>query len=104
MQQLVDLYREGEERIGVILFDGTIIECENISHDKAHSAALSAENLVMFETLAAATWHTHPEASCNLSLDDYDAFLLWPQWRHWIIGNDGAACYEAVDEEVIRCA
>ncbi|AJD82918.1 hypothetical protein PJWF_00024 [Achromobacter phage JWF] len=81
------------ERCGLILRDGTILECQNTHEDPHIGFEISADDLVKYASQAVATWHTHPATSSNLSPDDYEAFLAWPQLRHYIISEKDVWCF-----------
>lgn len=82
------------ERCGFILKDGTVVEVENtsatpsstfkISEDEISNIGL--ENICIF-------WHSHPSGNVNLSLDDYFAFLSFPDQKHRIYNQTGFAEY-----------
>ncbi len=99
MKQLLNLYRpdpSSPERVGFISSGGAIVECENIAQDPVYGFAVSGCD-ILAHLDAVATWHTHPGASSNLSMDDHSAFLNFPDMKHFIIGSDGVRCYEVRD-------
>lgn len=79
-----------EERCGLILDDGTIVEIENIAEDKTKSFEMNPNAVVgvLSTRVVTGTWHTHPNESPNLSGADHDTFLVWPEFEHFIIGID----------------
>jgi len=91
-----------EERVGFILSDGKIVEVENVAADKKQGFSVKPEDLIKYENEAVASWHTHPGASSNLSMDDYAAFVSWPDWKHYVIGIDGVSCFEVIDGVVVK--
>ena len=91
---------DGPERVGFILQDDTIIEVENIHDDPENGFRVSGADLARYSEQAKATWHTHPDHSKNLSVEDYHAFLLWPDLRHFIVGKNGTAEYFVEKGEV----
>lgn len=93
---------EGPERVGLILKSGEIIELENVAADPLTGATISLEDLLRYEDDAAATWHTHPAAPSNLSMDDYEAFKNWPHLKHYIIGLEGVRCFRVAGGRVLN--
>lgn len=99
--QLSDLYRpDGPERVGFVLKDGTVVEVTNVCSEPEEGFEVSAEDLVTYSSDAVATWHTHPGASRNLSIKDYEMFLDWSDLDHYIIGDDGVRRYTVMDGDV----
>lgn len=93
---------EGEnERVGFILNDGSIIELENICSDPLNGFEVKGDDLLLYEDRVIATWHTHPGASSNPSIGDYSSFLNYPDWRHYIVGDDGVVAYEVRNRRVL---
>lgn len=99
---------EGAERIGFILSDDTVVECLNDHDDPEFGARYRSIDLFDFvynpktEVKAVATWHTHPNVSCNLSGEDYAAFKNHPHLAHYIIGSDGVAIYTILEGGVVK--
>lgn len=77
-----------EERCGLILKSGDVIECPNTHPDPKVGFRLPAADLVRHEGELAGSWHTHPENDANLSHEDYAGFLQWPDLEHYIVGRD----------------
>lgn len=77
----------------MILSDGKIIETANVAGDPLEAFEIPDAELLLYEDEAIASWHTHPGVSSQLSFDDFEGFLMWPQLKHYIVGNDGVACY-----------
>lgn len=76
-----------EERCGVVLKDGSVVEVKNIAEDPTNSYRMdTAEVLPLLEDVVG-TWHTHPDSDPNLSGEDYMGFLSWPNLEHSIIGR-----------------
>lgn len=93
---------EGEnERVGFILNDGSIIELENICSDPLNGFEVKGDDLLLYEDRVIATWHTHPGASSNPSIGDFHAVLNYPDWDHYIIGEDGIQRYRVVNGRVV---
>lgn len=97
---LAQFYTEdGPERVGFVLKDGTFVEVENkAAYDpEAPRFEVAPEVMIEHAETAQATWHTHPGQSGNLSIDDYWAFKNWPQFVHYIVGNDGVWMFRVDD-------
>ncbi len=93
---------EGEnERVGFILKTGEIVEVENTSIEPKQAFDVSGADIVKYTPIAVATWHTHPDQDSNLSFEDFQAFLNWPELEHYIIGTDGITKYIVDDGEVL---
>ena len=104
-KKLLDLYNDsGVERVGVILSDTKLVELENIAPNPQTQFLISAEDTLeyLLSGKAKGTFHTHPNASANLSVDDYTAFLNYPDIQHIIVGKDGIKIYEVADGAVIQ--
>jgi proteasome lid subunit RPN8/RPN11 len=86
--------KSGIERVGFILTSGEEVEVENIHEDPNNGFDVDPAILVKYEADIVATFHTHPDCSSNLSVDDYQAFFNWPEVLHFIIGNDGIRCFQ----------
>lgn len=91
-----------EEKCGLILKGYRIIEVENTNLNKENSFRIDAKALIKHEDELIGTWHTHPNESANLSLDDYDGFRQWPRLQHYIVGIDGVRCFEVQNNFVIE--
>lgn len=73
------------ERCGLILESGELIEIENIHPDPTKYLAMPSS--VMDRDGIIGTWHTHPNTSPNLSVEDYHWFTSYPELNHYIVGN-----------------
>lgn len=109
LKQLQTKYAaEGNERIGFILSDESVVECVNAHDDPEFGASYRSADLFDFvynedtEIRAIATWHTHPNVSSNLTGEDYAAFKSHPHLAHYIVGNDGVSKYTVEDGDVKR--
>ena len=92
LSRLRDFYRDsGPERLGVIKED-EIRELSNGHSQPELGGMLSDEDMLLLID-ADATWHTHPGASSNTSMEDYDSFMAWPNLLHYIVGLDGISIY-----------
>ena len=106
LNNLSEFYsEEGPERVGFIFPDGAIVEVENSAANPLEGFDVCAEDLITFAERATASWHTHPGASANLSVEDNSAFLCWPKLEHFIIGNDGIKKYVVGNNNrILQCA
>ena len=80
---------EGDERCGFVLKDGSIVESLNQAEETSFAFKISCDFIRQYEDQTYASWHTHPGENSNLSCEDYRAFMNYPEWDHFIIGNDG---------------
>lgn len=99
-ERLQDLYSGPNERVGFIVND-EIVEVDNISQDPQNSFLVGAEDVLRYEEIATATWHTHPNEDANLSVGDYETFQNFPDMTHFIVGRDGVRVYEIVDGRLL---
>jgi len=105
MKELLAFYSDiGNERVGLVLKDGKIIELPNQALNPSEGSKIDIMDLIQYEDLAMATFHTHPGGSSELSLDDHKAFSNWPEFKHYIIGKDGVTCYSVKGKSVIKDA
>lgn len=91
-----------DERCGLVLRSGEIVETPNEHSDPAYGFILPVEALHEYETEAVGTWHTHPGQNANLSQKDYEGFRQWPELKHYIIGVDSVRCYEVADDLIVE--
>lgn len=84
--QLADYWNSLVERCGLILKDGTIIELVNTHPKPDENFSFSKEEFNKYPTCVA-TWHTHPRGNSNLTPEDYKAFLNYPEFFHYIVGD-----------------
>lgn len=100
---LLTSFLTGEnERVGLVLKDGTVVELENICHDPKNGFEVDAAELVKYYSDAVATWHTHPDATSNLSVGDLQSYLNYPELTHYLVGTDGVATYFVENGRVLR--
>lgn len=78
---------DNEERCGVVLKDGTIVEIENLAEDKTNSFRMNPSAVLALLDMIEATWHTHPHSDPTLSGDDHACFTAWPGLIHHVIGR-----------------
>jgi len=91
------------ERCGFVV-DGKIVEVKNMCHEPADGFDISGEDLMKYEDVVTASWHTHTGTDCNLTRDDLVSFLNYPHLQHYIVGSDGVACYVVEQGRVLRAA
>lgn len=102
MDSLLKFYSdEGPERCGLVLDDGSVIELQNVAAQPEEAFEISDEDLIQYEEHTVASWHTHPGQTSQLSFDDYEGFLMWPDLKHHIIGNDGLTIYAVKNGKVV---
>lgn len=78
------------ERCGFVVLEEDehiIVEVPNRSSNPKDSFVISPESIAEYENRTVATWHTHCDDYANLSISDYDAFLMFPQWKHLILSQ-----------------
>lgn len=96
-----------EERCGLVLKDGTLVEIPNIAEDKTLGYRMDPAEVLPYMDDVAGTWHTHPDTDPNLSGEDYSGFLAWPDLEHSIVGlRNGAVTvtrYRVEDGMVLGC-
>jgi proteasome lid subunit RPN8/RPN11 len=85
------LTQEGmPERCGLVLKTGRVVEVSNVAENPVTGFRMNPSEVLKFLTkkraVPVATWHTHPGSDPNLSELDYEGFLRWPEWIHYIIG------------------
>jgi len=101
LKELSEKYDSEVERVGFVLKTGEIIEVENVCAEPAEGFDVKGEDILKYAPQAYATWHTHPNADNNLSANDYETFLNWPDLVHFIVGTDGVRQYYVEEGEVL---
>ena len=99
---LLAKFHAGPERAGVVLSDGEIVELVNEYADPENGAVLDLTPLIEISDQIVATWHTHPDATANLSSQDSESFVMWPQCLHAIVGTDGLRWYAVKGPAVVN--
>lgn len=99
------LTKKVEERGGLILKDGSVIEFKNVAEvpKEGFLPEITVDLLAHLDN-ALATWHTHPGASANLSVEDWETFTQWPDHAHAIVGTDGVRWYRVERGVVINAS
>lgn len=110
LKSSLDLLLQGmltgeHERGGLILDDLSLHELVNISEEPSEGASLSihVDDLPLLPRTIG-TWHTHPDASSNLSVGDSQTFVQWPDKIHAIVGKDGVRWYAVKNGAVINAS
>jgi len=90
----------GNERVGFVMADDTIVEVANNAADPENGFEVSPEDVIFYieEKGAVGIWHTHPDKNSNLSSEDYPSFLAYKDMTHFIVGNDGVRAYRYSEE------
>lgn len=96
------LEQDGNERVGFVLKDGSTVEISNICQDPKNGFDVDGADLLRYLDDAVATWHTHPNATSNLSVGDLQSYLNYPELTHYIAGTDGVATYYVENGRVLR--
>lgn len=95
----------GPERGGIILRSGRVVEFPNICEDPLTSCMFNMSEFIPHMSNLAATWHTHPDATADLSGMDWESFSNWPELEHVIVGSDGLRWYAVAENgAVIRAS
>jgi proteasome lid subunit RPN8/RPN11 len=103
MQQLQSKYNDqGPERCGFVLTDGEIVETPNVAVDPINGFMIDPFQILEHEERLTATWHTHPNADANLSVDDFIMFKNWPDLDHYVIGRDGTRKFKVNKGTVVE--
>lgn len=78
-----------EERCGLILTDGEVVEIPNVANDPVIGYVMDVEKVLPYLTAGniKGTWHTHPDSPPVLSGEDLEGFLGWPDLEHHIVGR-----------------
>jgi proteasome lid subunit RPN8/RPN11 len=101
MNSLLPFLDSDAERVGFVMKNGEIIECKNICEDPENGFDVSGEEILRYYPDAEATWHTHPGRTANLSANDYETFVNWPELAHFIVGTDGVKRYVVENGQVL---
>ncbi len=101
VSKLLEHWSPEVERCGFILEDGSIVEVPNVSETPAEAYVISTDDLMHYLDRATATWHSHNTGTGNLSVADYQNFLNWPDWRHYIIERERVWSFFVEDGKVL---
>lgn len=102
MIELLKYWNKNVEVCGVILDRENVVVCENRSTTPHDTFQISPETLESLASTPTHFWHTHPSNCVNLSMDDYNAFLKFPDQIHLIVGKDRVAEYYVIAGVVYR--
>lgn len=102
--QLYQSELNGDERCGVVLNDGTIVELPNRSSSPSNSFSMLESDFEPYREQAIATWHTHPRGPNNLSIDDYNTFVELEDYYHLILTHQSISLYKTIDGHVMNIA
>jgi|TARA_R110002050_G_scaffold227881_2_gene363516 hypothetical protein len=91
-----------EERCGVILVSGEVVELPNRHTQPKNNFRMLSEDVDNVAGDIVSTWHSHTIKNYNLSLNDYYCFKSLPHLSHYIISIKGVACYQAQDDKVMN--
>lgn len=89
------------ERVGFVLDDDVIVEVENVCSEPTDGFEIRSEDLLKYEGRIKASWHTHPGASSNPSIGDLQSFLNYPDWVHYIIGEQGVVVFKVNNGKLV---
>lgn len=89
------------EACGFVLKDGSLLQVDNVAKNPEENFQVSEEDLDLYEAQAVATWHTHLNGTCNLSVEDYMCFLVFPQLEHYIYDGGRLATYTVQDNLIL---
>lgn len=83
--------------------DGSIVELKNVHEDaKNYFLPDYDELLAVIDGPVVAMWHTHTHESANLSSEDWQTFLTWPQLEYAIIAKDEVRFYGVKGRGVVN--
>lgn len=82
------------EQCGFILKNQEVVFIGNLSRNPEVSFEISEKDIekIGLENIEC-FWHSHPSNNLNLSLDDYAAFLKYPDHKHRIYSQTSFAEY-----------
>lgn len=100
--EIVDVDFIENERCGLVLTSGEIIELPNSSTYPYNSFVLCQSDTEPHKDQILATWHTHPRGPNNLSIDDYNMFLDLPNIPHFILTGRSVTMYQAKGDYVMN--
>lgn len=98
----LDIQPNEDERCGVVLSDGQIIEVPNSSTYPVNSFVISERDIAEYLDRLIATWHTHPRGPNNLSIDDYNTFMDLSQLHHIIVSHKSISVYKSDGQYVMN--
>lgn len=103
VDDLLSRYDPDNERGGVVLEDGTVVELNNVAEDTSETFLASPSQILPFLDNMTATWHTHTKESANLSSEDFTTFVGLPDYEHIIVGvNNEIRFYKVKNNAVVN--
>lgn len=97
LETLKSFLNSDKERVGFILTTGEVVEVENKCSDKENGFEVSGADLLKYISHVKSSWHTHPNATSQMSENDDFGFRNYPEWTHFIVGSDGVTEYHVVN-------
>lgn len=97
---LIDSWEQ--ERCGVILNSGEVIELPNSHPSPLFHFRILSEDISPYKENVVGVWHTHLNGDFNLSMDDYECFKSLPDYSHYIISDVGVAKYVVESDMVMN--
>lgn len=91
-----------DERCGVVLTNGDIIELPNRSSHPNNSFMMQESDTSPYQEQIFATWHTHPRGPNNLSIEDYNTFAELEDIYHLILTPETISLYKMIDGYVMN--
>lgn len=85
LMSLLKTWTSGNERCGVVLEGGEVVELTNQAENPRLAFAIPDQDLEPYRDRVVASWHTHPRTTGNLSVADYRLFQAHPAWQHYIV-------------------
>lgn len=102
MSKIQDLWIPAAEKCGFVLSDGTIMEVPNVHPEPQNNFCIPAETILEYADQIRIIWHTHTTDEVNLSVEDYHAFLNYPDYEHQIYTQYDMASYYVRENLVYR--
>jgi proteasome lid subunit RPN8/RPN11 len=90
-----------EERCGLILGSGEMLEVQNSHPEPTKGFEIDPETIIRYLDEMSGTWHTHPGQSSVLSGEDHLCFTAWPTLEHYVVGKDGIRLYRVDNGAVV---
>ncbi|WP_273860753.1 hypothetical protein [Photobacterium sp. GSS17] len=78
-----------------------VVEVSNCAIDPKTHFEISEDDVELYLDAAVATWHSHPESSANLSLEDHALFAEIRDCRHIIVSPTEIWVYYTTPKGVV---
>ena len=103
MKKLFEQYHSEsqEEACGFILDHLYIIRLKNIHPEPTEGFEIDPQDTLRYMDRITGVWHTHPNSTSVLSGEDKACIEMWPDWDHYVVGEDGCRHYRVKDGAVI---